>query len=68
VRRRRNLKALSFRLPCRPLLRFFYMYFLRRGFLDGWSGYVYCRLLASYEFMIVVKMEEVRRRQQGLPI
>jgi glycosyltransferase involved in cell wall biosynthesis len=68
VRRRRTLKALSFRLPCRPLLRFFYMYFLRRGFLDGRPGYVYCRLLASYEFMIVVKMAEIRRRQQGLPI
>jgi glycosyltransferase involved in cell wall biosynthesis len=68
VRRRRMLKALSFRLPCRPLLRFFYMYLLRRGFLDGWPGYVYCRLLASYEFMIVVKMAEIRRRRQGLPI
>ena len=68
VRRRRALKALSFRLPGRPLLRFFYMYFLRRGFLDGWPGYVYCRLLASYEFMIVMKMAEIRRRQQGLPI
>ncbi len=68
VRRRRTLKALSFRLPCRPLLRFFYMYFLRRGFLDGWPGYLYCRLLASYEFMIVVKMAEIRRRQKGLPV
>jgi len=68
VRRRRALKALSFRLPGRPLLRFFYMYFLRRGFLDGWPGYLYCRLLASYEFMIVLKMAEIRRRQQGLPI
>lgn len=68
VRRRRALKALSFRLPGRPFLRFLYMYLLRRGFLDGWPGYVYCRLLASYEFMIVVKMAEIRRRRQGLPI
>ncbi len=68
VRRRRVLKSLSFRFPCRPFLRFVYMYVLRRGFLDGWPGYVYCRLLASYEFMIVVKIAEIRRRQQGLPI
>jgi hypothetical protein len=44
------------------------MYVLRRGFLDGWPGYLYCRLLASYEFMIVLKMAEIRRRQHGLPI
>jgi len=68
VQRRRILKYLSFRLPCRPFLRFVYMYVLRRGFLDGWPGYVYCRLLASYEFMIVVKIAEIRRREQGLPI
>lgn len=68
VRRRRALKALSFRMPCRPFFRFLYMYLLRRGFLDGWPGYLYCRLLASYEFMIVMKMAEIRRRQQGLPI
>jgi len=61
-RRRRALKSLSYNLPCRPALRFFYMYVLRRGFLDGKPGYLYCRLLAAYEFMIVVKMEEHRSR------
>ncbi|MEY2411131.1 MAG: hypothetical protein QOF48_3801 [Verrucomicrobiota bacterium] len=68
VTRRRLLKELSFRLPCRPLLRFVYMYFLRLGFLDGKAGYAYCRLLAMYEQMIVFKMEELRRRDQGLGI
>ena len=66
--RRRTLKELSFRLPCRPLLRFLYMYFLRLGFLDGVPGYHYCRLLAIYEYMIVLKMKEIRRRQTGLPL
>ncbi len=60
VRRRRALKELSFRLPCRPALRFFYMYILRRGFLDGVPGYHYCRLLAIYEYLIVLKMKEAR--------
>lgn len=68
VARRRALKELSFRLPCRPLLRFLYMYVLRRGFLDGRPGYHYCRLLAVYEYMIVLKMKEIRRRSQGLPM
>ena len=42
------------------------MYLFRGGFLDGKPGYLYCRLLAAYEFMIVVKMEE--RRQARLPV
>ncbi len=68
VRRRAMLKELSFRLPCRPAARFAYMYVLKGGFLDGGPGYVYCRLLAAYEYMIVVKMAEIRRREQGLPV
>ena len=68
VRRRRTLKEISYRLPMRPLLRFFYMYLWRRGFLDGWQGYAYCKLLAAYEFMIVLKTRELRRRQQGQPV
>jgi glycosyltransferase involved in cell wall biosynthesis len=68
VRRRRALKSLSYRLPCRPALRFVYMYFWRMGFLDGRLGYTYCRMLAMYEYMIVLKMEELRRREKGLSI
>src|SRR5216683_2223632 len=57
--------------PYRPESVFrcrFRVFFMGRCFLDGWPGYVYCQLLASYEFMIVVKMAEIRRRQRGLPI
>ena len=68
VRRRRALKELSFRLPFRPTLRFLYMYFLRLGLLDGAPGYHYCRMLSAYEHMIVLKMQEILRRKQGLPI
>ena len=60
TRRRRALKALSIRLPLRPLLRFLYMYLLRRGFLDGRAGLTYCRLLAIYEYLIVLKTRELR--------
>ena len=44
------------------------MYIIRCDCMDGWAGYVYCRLLAAYEYMIVVKMTELRRRDQGKPI
>jgi glycosyltransferase involved in cell wall biosynthesis len=68
VLRRKALKELSFRLPFRPTLRFLYMYILRLGFLDGWEGLTYCRLLSMYEYLIVLKMKELRRRAKGLPI
>lgn len=66
--RRRTLKELSFRLPCRPMLRFLYMFIWKRGFLDGWAGFTYCRLLTIYEYMIVLKMRELRLRERGATI
>ena len=65
--RRKALKELSFRMPLRPLAKFLWMYLLKRGFLDGRAGFTYCRLQAMYEYMIVVKMVELRRAKRGLP-
>jgi glycosyltransferase involved in cell wall biosynthesis len=56
--RRRALKQLSFRLPARPLFRFLYMYFLKRGLLDGRAGFDYCLMMAIYEYMITSKVKE----------
>ena len=67
-RRRRALKVLFGRLPCRPTLRFCYMYFFRLGFLDGRAGFTYCRLLAIYEYLIVLKIRELRRHKDGLTL
>lgn len=60
VTRRRAAKDLTSWLPGRAPLRFFYMYVLRRGFLDGAAGYAYCRMLATYELMIDLKLSELR--------
>ena len=68
ARRRRALKQLAYRLPCRPALVFGYLYFLRFGFLDGVAGLAYCRLRMIYETMIDLKLRELRRRQEGLPV
>jgi glycosyltransferase involved in cell wall biosynthesis len=65
--RRYELKNLSFRMPFRPLLKFLYMYVLKRGFLDGTAGFTYCRLQAIYEYMIVLKVKETQRTDRGLP-
>ena len=61
TQRRRALKQLAVRLPFRPMLRFIYMYVLKLGFLDGRAGFVYCRLMATYEYWIVLKMRELRK-------
>jgi glycosyltransferase involved in cell wall biosynthesis len=50
--RRAALRALSYRIPGRPVLRFLYAYVLRLGFLDGAAGLRFCLAMASYERMI----------------
>jgi glycosyltransferase involved in cell wall biosynthesis len=60
--RRRWLRTWSRRLPFRPTLRFLYSYVLQRGFLDGYAGYAFCRLLASYEMLNVFKAHELRSK------
>ena len=56
VTRRRVLKTLSFRLPCRELQRFMHMYVVKRGFMDGYAGFTYARMVATYEAMIAVNV------------
>src|SRR5258706_1466283 len=63
VERRRVLKGLSYKLPLRPVARFLYVYFLRRGFLDGRVGLRYAMLIATYQRMIDVDMAEMRKKQ-----
>ena len=58
VERKRAIKKLWVRLPCRPLIRFLYMYILRGGFLDGIPGYIFCRLMSQHEFHIWAKAWE----------
>ncbi|MHB9131976.1 MAG: glycosyltransferase family 2 protein [Armatimonadota bacterium] len=68
IQRRLALKNMAVRLPYRPWLKFFYLFILRRGFLDGMPGLTYCTLQAVYEYMIELKVREIKRREQGLPI
>ncbi len=60
VEKRRALKDLSLRLPARPLLRFFYMYFILGGCLDGRAGTAWCTLQAFYEYLILLKVWELK--------
>ena len=60
---RRRLKRLSKKLPMRPLLRFWYIFFVQRGFLDGLEGYYFAQLHACYEWMSVIKTFERGRNE-----
>ncbi len=66
--RRRAFKQLAYRLPFRPFLMFCYLYWFRLGVLDGLPGLKYCRLRSLYEYMIDLKVKELRRREKGLPV
>ena len=65
--RRRAAKALAAYLPLflRPLMRFVYVYFIRRGFLDGRVGFLYASLLATYEAMIATLAYEHKNRDRA---
>ena len=62
--RKRALRRVWVRLPFRPYLRFVVWYFFRRGILDGWQGYVFCLLMAWYELLIGLKIDELRKSRE----
>jgi len=59
--RRLHQKALFYRTPGRPLIKWLYMMFLRGAILDGAAGVTYATLQSIYEYFIVVKTKELRR-------
>lgn len=61
VEKRRSLKDLSLRLPFRPLIRWVYMYFILGGILDGKAGFAWCALQAFYEYLILLKVAELKQ-------
>ena len=66
--RRQALKKLSFRFRLRAPLKFLYMYFFKLGFLDGYPGFTYCILTSIYEYMIVLKVREMKMKENGKKI
>jgi glycosyltransferase involved in cell wall biosynthesis len=59
--RRRAQKAIFYRLPARPLLKWAMMMFGRGAILDGRAGVVYSTLQSIYEYFIVLKTRELER-------
>lgn len=69
LERKRFIKRMWARLPFRPLLRFVWMYFVKRGFLDGRPGLIFCTLMTMHEAVISAKIYEqsltLPRQQDG---
>lgn len=60
LRRRKFLKAVYVRIPCKPVFMFLYLYVIQRGWLDGRAGFYFCMLRAVHEFNINAKIYEQR--------
>ena len=58
------LKSWLSRIPGWPLLRFFHAYFFNLGFTEGTPGFIYCANIAWYEFLIQVKMREIKKQER----
>jgi hypothetical protein len=56
--RRVAQKAIFYRMPARPLLKWLYMMFVRGAILDGRAGIAYANLQAMYEYWIVLKTRD----------
>jgi glycosyltransferase involved in cell wall biosynthesis len=58
--RRVHQKAWFYALPFRPAIKWMYMMFVRRAFLDGRAGMTYAMLQTFYEYLIVLRTRELK--------
>ena len=60
------LKIWLSKMPGWPCIRFFQAYFLNLGFLEGKPGFIYCVNMAYYEFLIKIKMRELKKDKKTI--
>ncbi len=63
--RRAAQKAIFYKLPFRPAIKWLYMMFVRGAVLDGPAGWTYATLQSFYEYLIEVKRREITRQQNS---
>ena len=66
--RRIAQKAIFYRLPLRPLIKWLYLMFVRGAILDGSAGLMYATLICFYEYLIEAKYREILRQRAGQPL
>jgi len=69
TRHRRWLKRnVIRRLPLPGVWRFVYMYILQLGFLDGSTGFQFCRFIAGYDAMVAFKLSALLRLSRSVGV
>jgi glycosyltransferase involved in cell wall biosynthesis len=63
--RRIAQKAIFYKLPGRPLIKWFYLMFFRGAILDGYAGVTYSTLQSIYEYLIELKCDEILRQRNS---
>jgi glycosyltransferase involved in cell wall biosynthesis len=63
--RRVAQKAIFYRLPLRPVVKWLYLLLIRGAVLDGRAGLMYSTLISFYEYLIEVKRRELLRQRAG---
>ena len=58
--RRKIFKSLAYKMPFRPVLTFIFLYFFKRGILDGVAGFNYSLMRSIYEYQIDLKIKELK--------
>ena len=58
------LKSWLSRVPGWPILRFIQAYFFNLGFLEGIPGFIYCTNMSYYEFLIQLKIRELKKSKK----
>jgi glycosyltransferase involved in cell wall biosynthesis len=61
LERRAAMKRLAMRMPGRAVWYFVYSYVIRKGFLDGKEGLIFCVMKAFYQQMVNIKKYDMRR-------
>lgn len=65
ILRRQAQKRLSYHIPLRPSFIFIAFFVLKGGFLDGKSGYQFCKLRKIYETMIDLKFKALKSKHES---
>jgi glycosyltransferase involved in cell wall biosynthesis len=61
--KRYHQKGIFYSLPGRPLIKWCYMIFIKKSFLDGSAGITYATLQSIYEYFIILKTKELVSEQ-----
>ena len=67
VARRRVMKRIAYRLPARASLRWWYIYLVQLGFLEGREARTYATLITTYERMTGIKIKWLESKARKRP-